>query len=165
MLRELIFVDTESTGLADQPDAEMFELSWARRDGDIKTLWFGKTEVPPFIDNLTKFTERNFAGKLSTHFEIQEFLVASKDATIVAANPAHDMWFIKLAGLWQFHYRMLDIESYAMAKLDLDYVPSMKNIYDELRPYTQLPAPDHSSRGDVATMRHAFLFLEEMKGD
>lgn len=163
MARELIFVDTESTGLADNPEAEMWELSWARRGGDIRTLWFGFKEVPEFIDNLTKFTERGCAGKRSEYFEFEEFLIAAKDNTIVAANPSHDKHFLVLSGLWNFHYRMLDVESYAMAALGLDYVPGMKDIYNELAPsIPDLVKPDHSSRNDVAAMRQCFLFMEEM---
>jgi DNA polymerase III alpha subunit (gram-positive type) len=160
---ELIFVDTESTGLADDPDAVMWELSWGRREGEVKTLWFGRKEVPAFIDDLTGFTKRGCAGKRSTHFEVEEFLAAAKDNTIVAANPSHDKHFIQLAGLWNFHYRMLDVESYAMKALDLDYMPGMKNIYDELEPHIGgLVMPDHSSRNDVLAMRQAFLFMEKM---
>lgn len=162
-MRELIFVDTETTGFDDNPDAEVWELSWARRDGDVRTLWFGLTEVPAFIDELTGFTARGCAGKRSEYFEFEEFLIASKDATMVAANPGFDKHFIKLAGLWQFHYRTLDIESYAMAKLDLTEVPGMKTIEQILAPsIPNLTVPDHSSRNDVLCMREAYIFLEQM---
>jgi DNA polymerase III alpha subunit (gram-positive type) len=163
MARELIFVDTETTGFEDDPNAEMWELSWARRDGVSRTLWFGFTEVPAFIDELTGFTSRNCAGKRSEYFEFEEFLKASKDATMVCANPSFDKHFIKLAGLWQFHYRTLDIESYAMAKLQLDEVPGMKGISDILAPnLPNLVLPDHSSRNDVLALRECYLFLEDM---
>jgi DNA polymerase III epsilon subunit-like protein len=163
-MRDLIFVDTETGGLDSTKDP-LVELTWARLEGEPKTLWFGVTEVPDFIDNLIKFTERGIAGRVSPWNEVQEFLDASKDATMVAANPAFDMDFIKVAGLWQFHYRMLDIESYAYAKLreDFDDVPSMKNIYDTLVGWgLELTAPDHTSRNDVLAMREAFKYLETL---
>jgi DNA polymerase III alpha subunit (gram-positive type) len=156
-------VDTESTGLADNPDAEIVELTWARLDGDPETLYFGVTEVPPFIDDLIGFTKRDIAGRRSTHFQIERFLKASDGQTLVAANPSHDMHFIQQAGLWKFHYRMLDIESYAYAKLpfDFDDVPGMKSIYDTLvAKGVGLTEPDHTSRNDVLAMREAFLYLE-----
>jgi hypothetical protein len=163
MARELIFVDTETTGFEDDPNAEMWELSWARREGDVRTLWFGFTEVPAVIDELTGFTARGCAGKRSEYFEFEEFLKASKDATMVAAEPGFDKYFVKLGGLWQFYYRTIDVESYAMAKLGLDYVPSMKNISDILGPHIpEMTKPDHSSRNDVLAMREAYLFLEDM---
>lgn len=161
-MRDLIFVDTESTGLADNEDAEIVELTWARRTGDPRTLYFGVLEVPPFVDDMIGFTRRNIAGVVSPWIDVQEFLEASHDNTMVAANPGHDKHFIKQAGLWQFHYRMLDIESYAMAKLGLPEMPGMKNIYDELRDFTDLTEPDHTSRNDVLAMREAFLYLESL---
>lgn len=163
MARNLIFVDTETTGFEDDPNAEMWELSWAHRDGDVRTLWFGFNEVPQVIDDLTGFSKRDCAGKRSEYFEFEEFLIASKDSTMVCANPSFDKHFIKLAGLWQFHYRTLDIESYAMAVLGLDEVPGMKTIYDALEPHIGgLVMPDHSSRNDVLALRQCYLFLEEM---
>lgn len=159
-MRDLIFVDTETGGLDAETDP-LVELTWAHRDGEAKTLWFGVNEVNPFVDNLIKFTERGIAGRVSPWSEVQEFLDASRDNIMVAANPAFDKAFIEAAGLWQFHYRMLDIETYAMAKLDLPEVPSMKNIYDFLvATGNELTEPDHTSRNDVLAMREAFLLLE-----
>jgi oligoribonuclease (3'-5' exoribonuclease) len=156
-MRNLIFVDTESTGLADDEDARIVELTWATMDSDPETLWFGVTEVPDFIDKLISFTPRGIAGRVSDHFAVERFLKASDDNTIVAANPSHDMHFIKEAGLWKFHYRMLDIESFAMAKLRLDYMPSMKQLELLLkeRGYT-ITEPDHTSRNDVLAMRDSY---------
>lgn len=161
-MRELIFVDTETTGLDSEKD-ELVELTWARRTGEPKTLWFGVTEVPEFIDNLIGFTKRGISGRISTWAEIQEFLAAADGATMVAANPAFDMGFIKAKGLWQFHYRMLDIESYAMARLDLTEVPGLKTVFDILKgDGADLTEPDHTSRNDVLAMREAFLILEQL---
>jgi hypothetical protein len=164
IVRNLIFVDTESTGLADNPDAEIVELTWATLEGEPETLWFGVKEVPEFIDNLIGFTKRGISGRRSTQPEIERFLAASDGQTMVAANPSHDKWFIEQAGLWRFHYRMLDIESYAYGKIEaFDEVPGMKNIFDTLTAYgAKLTQPDHTSRNDVLAMREAFLFMEDM---
>lgn len=163
-MRDLIFVDTESTGLADNPDAEIVELTWATIDSEPETLYFGVKEVPEFIDNLIGFTKRGIAGRVSDHFAIQRFLQASDGQTLVAANPGHDKHFMELAGIWRFHYRMLDIESYAYAKIqDFDDVPGMKNIYDTLVARgVDLTQPDHTSRNDVLAMREAFIYLETL---
>jgi DNA polymerase III alpha subunit (gram-positive type) len=161
-MRNLIFVDTESTGLADNPYTEIVELTWATLDSEPETLFFGVKEVPEFIDNLIGFTKRGIAGRQSDHFAIQRFLAASDGQTMVAANPGHDKHFIQEAGLWRFHYRMLDIESYAMAKLSLDEMPGMKNIFDELNKVIEITQPDHTSRNDVLAMREAFLYLESL---
>jgi len=162
-MRNLIFVDTETGGLDAECDP-LVELTWAPTFGEPKTLWFGVQEVPTFIDDLIKFTERGIAGRRSTQPEIDEFLKASEGNTMVAANPAFDKAFIDAAGLWQFHYRMLDIESFAYAKIhEFDDVPSMKNIYDYLVSQGhELTEPDHTSRNDVLAMREAFLILDSL---
>lgn len=162
-MRNLIFVDTESTGLADNPDAELVELTWATLDREPETLWFGVKEVPEFIDNLIGFTKRGIAGRQSDHFAIERFLKASDGQTMVAANPSHDKHFLEKAGLWRFHYRMLDIESYAMAKLELTEVPGLNTVFEILKgDGAELTAPDHTSRNDVLAMREAFLILEQL---
>lgn len=164
-MRDLIFVDTESTGLADDPDAEIVELTWATIDSEPHTLWFGVEEVPEFIDGLIGFTKRGISGYLSEQPDFDLFLKTSNDQTIVAANPSHDKHFIQKAGLWVFHYRMLDIESYAMGVLDLDSMPGMQNIYDILtNEGHKITPPDHTSRGDVLSMRDAYKVLRKTYG-
>lgn len=162
-MRDLIFVDTESTGLADNEDAELVEVTWATRDSEPETLFFGVTEVPDFINGLIKFDERKIAGLQSDHFAIERFLKASMDNTMVAANPSHDKHFLYEAGIWRFHYRMLDISTYAMAKLNLDQMPGMSDIFRELKELgVTITQPDHTSRNDVLAMRDAFTILEDM---
>lgn len=163
-MRDLVFVDTESTGLADDPDAEIVELTWATLTGEPETIYFGVLEVPEFIDNLIGFTKRDLSGRYSTNDAFERFLAASDGQTMVAANPGHDKHFLTLAGIWRFHYRMLDIESYAYAKIpEFDDVPGMKNIYDTLvERGVKLTQPDHTSRNDVLAMREAFVYLETL---
>lgn len=152
--RRLIYVDTETTGLDAGVDA-LWELSYAVEHQPVKTLYFGVTEVPPFIDDLTKFYARGIDKKpRSTDEEFQKFLTISKDQTMVSANPSHDKAFLLADGLFNFHYRMLDIESYAMRALNIDWVPGMQDIYDILKDAGfDIPAPDHSAEGDVISMR------------
>lgn len=162
LMRELIFVDTETTGL-DPNTEEMVELTWARLEGDPETLYFGVEEVSDFIDNLIGFTKRGISGRLSTNDAFTRFLQASEDNIMVAANPAFDKAFIEAAGIWRFHYRMLDIESYAMCALDLNEVPGMKTIEETLTDMGfTLPEPDHTSRGDVLCMRDAYQILRRL---
>lgn len=163
-MRDLIFVDTESTGLADDPDAEIVELTWATLTSEPETIYFGVNKVSQFIDDLIGFTKRGIAGRRSDFSAYTRFLAASEGQTIVAANPAHDMHFIKQAGLWRFHYRMLDIQTYAFAKARVfNDIPSMKDIHDLLVNLGHnITAPDHTSRNDVLAMRDAFFALEKM---
>lgn len=163
MKRDLIFVDVETTGLDPKTD-KLVELTFARNDGPLETLYFGVTEVPEFIDNLTKFTERGVANMpRATEIDRMVFETILRDQTMVSANPKFDQGFLEANGLWTGHYRTLDIESYAMARLRLDFVPSMKDIYDLLteRGY-KLTTPDHSSHNDVKALREAFNILRYM---
>jgi DNA polymerase III alpha subunit (gram-positive type) len=161
-MRELIFVDTETTGLNAETD-ELVELTWATLTSEPKTVYFGVEEVPEFIDDLIKFTERGISGKESTVEEVSEFLNSSNDNTMVAANPGFDQAFLANNGLWQFHYRMLDLESYAMCALDLPEMPGMKMVYDELTGMGfHITEPDHTSRNDVLAMRDAWSILKRL---
>lgn len=158
-MRELIFLDTETGGLDPETDP-LVELTYAGLEDDPITLYFGVQEVSEFIDNLIGFTKRGIAGRQSDFFEVDKFVIRSDGATMVCSNPSFDMGFLQAAGIFNFHYRMLDIESYAMAKLRLDFVPSTKEIFDMLneRGY-EITVPDHTSRADVLAIRDAYKIL------
>lgn len=162
-MRDLVFVDVETTGLDPETD-RLVELSWAVGENEPETLWFGVTEVPEFIDNLIGFTKRGIAGRRSDGFAVERFLAASENATMVAANPAFDAGFIKAAGLWRFHYRMLDIQTFAFAKMrEFADIPSMEELHKAITARgINITAPDHTSRNDVLAMREAFTFMENM---
>lgn len=163
-MKKLIFVDTETTGLDPEQDT-LVELSYATFNSysrsPVKTLYFGVESVPPFIDDFIKFTERGIAGKKSSEEEINDFLTLSEGQTMVAANPAFDKAFLVANDLFRFHYRMLDIESYAYRALDTDNMPSMKEIFEELtaRGY-RLPEPNHTSKRDVEAMLEVYSILK-----
>lgn len=163
----LIYVDTETTGtdpfgLKGEPD-KITELAYAVGSGEVKTLYFGVTEVNDFIDDLTKFYARGI-DKLpaSSVQEFTDFLDASKGNTMVAANPGFDAGFLEAAGLYNFSYRKLDIESYAMHALSLDYVPGMADIHRILKEDYRydIAAPNHTAAGDVISLRQMHYILK-----
>lgn len=162
---ELIFLDVETTGLNQESD-KLVELTYGTEgdyvSGRLKTLYFGVTEVPEFIDGLIGFTKRGISGRKSASYQIEKFLVETSGATMVSANPKFDAGFLEANDLYKFHYRTLDIESYAMAKLDLDYVPGMKDIYGILldRGYN-LPEPNHTSLADTECLVVAYQILRD----
>jgi DNA polymerase III alpha subunit (gram-positive type) len=163
MIRDFVFVDCETTGLDAKTDA-LVELTYGIDQDDLHTLYFGVTEVPEFIDNLTKFTERGVAKMpKASDWDLDVFRGTLAGNTMVSANPAFDKAFLEANGLWTGHYRMLDIEAYAMAKLDLSFVPSMNDIWIALkaRGY-DLTTPDHSSYNDTKALREAFNILRYM---
>ena len=158
--RKFVFVDCETTGLDAKAD-KLVEVTYAVNEGEPVTLFFGVKQVPVFIDDLTKFSERRvFDEPEATEAQKNEFREALRNQTMVAGNPKFDVGFLEENGLYTAHYRTLDVQSYAMAKLNLDFMPSMKQIHDMLaeRGY-KFTAPDHSSRNDVIFMREAYLVL------
>lgn len=160
-MKNLIFVDTETTGL-DPDNDKLVELSWAVNDGPIKTIYFGVKEVPEFIDNLIGFTKRGIAGKLSTESEVDQFMHDSWDQTVVAANRYFDQRFLENNSLWFAHYRAIEMGSYAMGRLGLDYIPGMKDIEREIETRgIKIPvAADHTSANDVNAMRYMFNVIK-----
>jgi DNA polymerase III alpha subunit (gram-positive type) len=159
-MREFVFADCETTGLDAQNDL-LVELTYAVGNDSPKTLFFGVQRVPAFIDELTKFSVRKvYDEPAATQGELAAFRLAMMNNTLVAANPAFDKRFMEENGLWTGHYRMLDIESFAMGKLGLAQVPSMHEIVDILtsKGYS-LTKPDHSSLNDTLALREAFTIL------
>lgn len=158
--KALVFVDCETTGLDASKD-KLVEVTYAIEQEEPVTLYFGVKRVPAFIDDLTKFSERRvFDEPEATEEDKNLFRVLTAGQTIVAGNPKFDVGFLEANGLYVAHYRTLDVQSYAMAKLNLDYMPSMYQIYQLLaeRGY-KFTEPDHSSRNDVLFMREAFNVL------
>lgn len=165
-MRELVYLDVETTGtdpfgLKGEPD-QITELAYAVGNSQVETLYFGVTEVNEFIDDLTKFYARGIHLKpRSSEKEFAKFLEVAKGQTMVAANPGFDAAFLEAAGLFNFSYRKLDIESYAMHALSLDYVPGMADIYRILtEDYGfDIPAPNHTAGGDVIALRTMYRTL------
>lgn len=161
MSRALIFVDTETTGLDPEKD-RLIELSWARETGPVKTLYFGVQEVPKIVDDLIGFTERDLGSQpASEDWKFDEFLTASEGNTMVAANPMFDASFLQNNSLFRFHYRMLDIESYAMGKLGLNEMPGLSTIRETLigRGF-KITQNKHTSSSDVECTRECYNILK-----
>lgn len=155
-MRELVFVDTETTGLDSYRD-NIVELSYCTLNTDPKTLYFGVDSVPSFIDNLIGFSKRGISGKKSDSDDIDEFKAILRNNTMVAANPSFDKSFLEANGLWTGHYRMLDIESYSMTTLGFEHVPSLKEIYEKLEELGfEVTTPEHTSMSDVMCLRNCY---------
>jgi DNA polymerase III epsilon subunit-like protein len=162
-MRDFVFVDCETTGLNPKED-DLVELTYALDNSEPTTLYFGVKKVPAFIDGLIKFTERGLADKpAATPEDIEAFKEVMRNNTLVAANASFDRDFLLNNDMWTGHYRLLEIESYAMAKLGMVHVPSMKEIYDELseRGY-DLVTPDHTALNDMLALRQAYYILRWM---
>jgi DNA polymerase III epsilon subunit-like protein len=166
-MRELVFLDVETTGLNPSGD-RIVELTYGLGYSKLQTLYFGVKEVPEFIDNLIKFKDRGLDKiERSSDEDFADFLEVTKDNTIVGANPSFDKSFLQAAGLWNAHYRMLDIESFAMGIMDLPSVPSLNDIRSELENmgYTGITKPKHSSYSDTMCLRDCFHALMDLNGN
>ncbi|AXG66198.1 exonuclease [Streptomyces phage Annadreamy] len=159
-MKKFVFVDTETTGLDSTKD-KLVEVTYAVENDEPLTLFFGVKKVPAFIDDLTKFSARRvYDEPAATEEQLDEFRETLRNQTMVAANPKFDVGFLEANGLYTAHYRTLDVQSYAMAKLNLSFLPSMNEIHFALRARGfSFTEPDHSSRNDVLFMREAFNVL------
>jgi hypothetical protein len=164
--RPLVFVDTETTGL--HADAQVFELGWKREDSDtVNTLIVPHTlyGADPIALKVNRYRERGIALKhVASDLEIDAFRRDATDATLVIANPVFDVpYLMALIGFQVWHYRITDIESYAMPILGYARPQGMSTIYRDLtRLGYQLPEPDHTAGRDVEALESVFHILRSM---
>ena len=179
----LAFVDVETTGL--DPDVhQVWEIALALDDGPIDA-WKVAHHLhgaDPEALAVSKYHERlgrtfsdldprgNAADALlseaSEAFE-QTVFDALAGATLVGANPAFDAAFLRARwGSAPWHYRLLDVEAYAMGALGYDHPQSLTTITKDLRARGfDIPVPDHSAAADVAATRAAFYALRRIYGE
>lgn len=161
----LVFLDTETTGL--DPDRHsVWEVAWAVDDGPINAgiVVHRLDTADPEALVINRYHDRvqssygHGAQALDTESALRAALV---DATIVGANPAFDTAFLRARwGVAPWHYRMIDVETYAMPVLSYDRPQGMKRITADLRAAGyEIPEPDHTAAGDVATLRAAYEAL------
>lgn len=159
-----VYLDTETTGLEDHH--QVWELGWAVDDGPIRSAFVAHTTVGANLQALeiTNYVERRGWDMDLWDEQAESDLMSDLEgATIIAANPTFDANKLKARwGVTPWHYRMIDIESWATARIDKYRKPmGMKALYNYLVDYTDLPEPDHSAGGDVATMRAIHRYLQE----
>lgn len=164
----LVYLDTETTGL-DAARHSVWEIAYAIEEGPILSSFVGHSlhSADPIALEIGRYYSRvptvAFQGnKKSLDYEA-ELRTRLTGCTIVGANPAFDakMLEARWGGLAPWHYRLLDIESYAMPYFGWSKPKGMKDIYDRLKNEGfDIPEPDHSAGGDVATLRRAHQILQ-----
>lgn len=162
-----VFLDSETTGL-DARIHDTFELAWAVDDGPIRD-----TILPHTLDHATpealavnRYYERGvdqFAptGQWGWRDSVAEFCQAARGATIVGANPAFDQEALtKKIGYRPWHYRLLDVETYAKGVLRLDRIMGLNSLADLLADHGwKIATPDHTAPADVACLRDVYRAL------
>lgn len=164
----LLYLDTETTGL-DANRHHVWEIAWAVGPGPIQSAFVSHDLITadPSALAMNGYWDRcpgTVAGLKS--FAAEELLqVLLNGATVVGANPAFDTAFLSARwGKAPWHYRLLDIESMAIGVMPnpgTDKVPGLKTIASFLRDrgHHDIPEPDHTAAGDVATLRGCHLAL------
>lgn len=179
--RALAFIDVETTGL--DPDVhQVWEIALALDDGPIQS-----TIVEHHLDGadpvalaVSRYHERGGEFFTATIFDgdgiarailaetIEQTIYESLSfATLVGANPAFDAAMLRARwGDAPWHFRLLDVEAYAMGALGYDRPRGLATITRDLRARGfEIPVPDHSAAADVAATRAAFYALRRIYGE
>lgn len=169
----VIYVDCETTGL-DHDRHEIWELAYAVDDGPIKSgvVLHSLRHADPMALGMNGYWSRT---RGVTPESCQEVETGLRNAfvpgmTLVGANPRFDAAFLRARwGVEPFHYRLLDVEAYAMGALGCEQPQGLRTVAEALRGRGfAVQHPDHSAAGDVATLRacHAALrtIYDQMRG-
>lgn len=161
----IIWIDCETTSL--NPDlGAVWELSYAIDDSPVFSSMVRHKLEYANVDALRigGYTERYTNPSGPTEREARAaFETAVKTAlvgaTFAGANPAFDAAFLRTR--WRgapWKYRLLDVETYAMAAMGLDEPPGLAVIAEHLGIVN--PAP-HTAAGDVETARACYRKLRD----
>lgn len=169
-MNDLVFLDTETTGLLPGRH-QIWEIAYAIGDGHVLhgflTHDYSTADpaalvingyldrCPPQIDVLGAV---RFEGTLKA---------ALNGATIVGANPAFDTAMLYARwGEQPWHYRMIDIESFAMPILGYDRPKGLAGVSEDLRCLGyEIYQADHTARADVLSLRDCWNALQQERGN
>lgn len=161
-----LFLDTETTGL-DVEKHGVWEIAYAIDDGPIKTHFVYHTlvnadpkalEINGYRDRYDpQIHGRNFAG-LGEAFE-DELRLAAEGQFLVGSNPAFDhRMLLRRWGSTPWHYRMIDIATYAMPYFGWEVPEGLARITRAL----DIEENDHTAAKDVEVLREAFYKLQRL---
>lgn len=161
----LVFLDTETTGL-DPFIHDIWEVAFAVDDGPIADyiLVHSLKTADPAALELNDYWGRFPQGARSSGPWVDQHLrKVFEGATIVGANPAFDAMFLQHRWRAQpWHYRLLDISSMSVAVFGFrgdGKPPGLVDVANECRRFAEVPEPDHTAAGDVATLRACYRVL------
>lgn len=159
------YVDTESMGL-NLDTHDLWELAWAIEGGDIHSglLTHYPEQAEKKALEVNRYEERmtedvaTISDEFEVHFHdtLQSYRRGGSAVTLVGANPSFDAYRLRKrwGGAEPWHYRMLDIGVYAMPWEGSTYPLGLRQVAQQLRNHGEdIPQPDHTAAGDVATVR------------
>lgn len=165
-MSRLVFLDTETTGL-DPARHEVWEIAWSVGDGPIRTavLPHGVATANPKALELNGYVSRGLGLAPDPWVDV-ELKAELTGATIVGSNPAFDTAFLQARwGVAPWHHRLIAVESMAYALLHYERPKGLAGVAADLREAGHdVPEPDHTAAGDVATLRAVFTALRGIGG-
>lgn len=158
------YVDTETLGL-DLDLHDVWELAWAIENGDIQSgfLVHDPTDADPKAMEVNQYKQRYDADEVNSlvEYDLLHEMHEARDRgdalILVGANPSFDSY--RLRRRWNqepWHYRMVDLGTYAMVAMNSHEPIGLIHIANWLRNNgyrDEVPLPDHTAAGDVATAR------------
>jgi len=164
-MNDLIFLDTETTGL-DPEKHEVWEIAWAINDSPIQVeilVHSLKTANSLSLDvngYLSRYPNGARSDGPMVDLRVRQVLGGN---TLVGANPAFDAAFLqKRWGAAPWHYRMIDVESMALAVLGYDRPKGLAGIAEDLTELDyDIALPDHTAAKDVEVLRQVYHALRQ----
>lgn len=170
--RRIVFLDTETTGL-NADVAQVYEVAWLALEpgkglGPVRSEFVSHTlnGADPEALKIGGHNERCPGCKTIDSSDVEERLIAElHGVTLCAANPAFDAGFLsKRWGTTPWHYRMLDIETYAMGALNTAVPMGLAWIVEQLAEQhgVHIDMPDHTAKNDALAVALAYMALRSI---
>lgn len=165
-MNNLVFIDTETTGLDPQLH-QAYEVAWAVNDGPIHRLVLPHNLFGAVEDALKvgRYHDRHIQDEIHASAEqLDELRWDLAGSTLVGSNPAFDAGFLQphFGPVW--HHRLINVAEGAMWVFNWTRPKGLADVVDELTKFGALiPKPDHTAAGDVEATRVVYNTLRILR--
>lgn len=165
---KVIVLDTETTGL--NPDLhEVFEIAWSVDFGPVQSVIVQHSllHADPAALRINRYHERGLSPASADPYSLnveEDLRNVLRGATLLGANPDFDRGMLRARwrGLAPWHHRALDVESQAALLFGWERPKGLMDVVLALRAEGyEIPEPDHTAAGDVATTIAVYRALRE----